>query len=327
MVYTDLMENTNFDIIILGGGPSGLTAAVYTSRAHLKTLVLGGDPPGGQLMLTTDVENFPGFPEGIMGPELITAMRAQAERFGTSIENKNATNITGSFKEGFSVSTNDKSVYTAKAIIVATGASAKWLNLDSEQKLRGKGVSACATCDGFFFKDKVVAVVGAGDAAMEEANFLTKFAPKVHVLVRGPKEKMKASKIMQQRAFDNEKIEFIFNTEVKEVLGDDAVTGLTLSDTETKEESNLDVEGLFIAIGHKPNTDFLKDIVELDHIGYVKVRENTHTSVPGIFVAGDVQDFRYRQAVTAAGMGCMAALDAEKLLAEHGVETKASASW
>ncbi|MEZ6255185.1 MAG: thioredoxin-disulfide reductase [Patescibacteria group bacterium] len=309
--------NTQYDLIILGGGPSGLTAAIYASRAHLTTLVLAGSPPGGQLMWTTDVENFPGFPEGIMGPELIESMRKQALRFDTQIVDENATLVTGSSDLGFTVtSETDNKTYFAKALIIATGASAKWLNIESEQRLRGKGVSACATCDGFFFKDKDVAVVGAGDAAMEEANFLTKFCTKVYVLVRGSSETVKASKIMYQRALDNPKIEFIYNTEVKEVLGTDSVTGLTVVNNQTSSESNLDVQGLFVAIGHKPNTDFIKDIVDVDHVGYIKITNQTHTSVDGIFVGGDVADFRYRQAITAAGMGCMAALDAEKYLAE-----------
>jgi thioredoxin reductase (NADPH) len=307
--------SADFDVIILGGGPAGLTAAVYTSRAHLKTFVVAGNPAGGQLMETTDVENFPGFPEGIQGPQLISEMRKQAERFGAEFKNENTVKVSGSVKEGFEVETDGGSKIRSKSLIVATGASAKWLGLESEQRLRGKGVSACATCDGFFFKDKVVAIVGGGDASMEEAVFLTKFAKKVYVLVMETKEAMVASKIMQERALSNEKIEFMFNTEVKEVLGEVKVEGLKIVNNKTKEESVLsDVGGLFIAIGHKPNTDFLKGFVDLNEIGYMKVTENTKTSVEGVFAGGDVADYRYRQAVTAAGLGCMAALDVEKFL-------------
>ncbi|RJR27843.1 thioredoxin-disulfide reductase [candidate division WWE3 bacterium] len=306
-----------FDIIIIGGGPAGLTAAIYTSRAFLKTAVIAGNPPGGQLMLTTDVDNFPGFPDGIVGPDLISSFRVQAEKYETFFLDENTVKISGE-PGNFVVTTDSGQTLQSKAVIVATGASAKWLNLESEQRLRGKGVSACATCDGFFFKGQTIAVVGAGDAAMEEATFLTRFANKVLVLVRGTKETMRASKIMRQRAFDNPRIEFLFNTEVSEVLGDTVVAGLRVKDNLTGEEKTLDnVTGLFVAIGHKPNTDFLKDFVELDHVGYVKITDNTRTSKEGVFVAGDVSDFRYRQAVTAAGFGCMAALDAEKYLSGH----------
>ena len=312
--------NEIYDVIILGGGPAGLTAAIYASRAHLKTLVLAGMPPGGQLMWTTDVENYPGFPDGIMGPELISKMRAQAERFNATFFNENVSKVEGSFAEGFKVTTESNNQYEGKTIIVATGASARWLNIESEQRLRGKGVSACATCDGFFFKNKNVAVVGAGDSAMEESTFLTKFANKVFVLVRGSENEMKASKIMKKRAMDNEKIEFIFNTEVAEVLGEEFMTGLKIKNRLDSTESTLDdVQGLFLAIGHKPNTDFLSDKIELLPSGYVNISENTRSSVEGIFIAGDVSDYRYRQAVTAAGFGCMAALDVEKFLAEKGV--------
>lgn len=309
------MTNETFDIIILGGGPSGLTAAIYTSRAHLNTLVLAGNPPGGQLMWTTEVENFPGFVEGIMGPELIENMRKQAERFDTKLINNNATDISGNADEGFIITSDDGRKFKASAVIVATGASAKWLGLESEEKLKGKGVSACAVCDGFFFKGKDVVLVGAGDAAMEEATYLTKYANKVTVLVRGDKENMRASKIMQDRAFGNDKVEFMFNTETIEVLGEDSVTGVKVKNNKTDEEIIIDAQGFFVAIGHKPNTDFLKGFLELDQIGYVKITDNTKSSVPGVFVGGDVSDYRYRQAVTAAGLGTMAALDAEKFLA------------
>ena len=316
-----------YDVMIIGGGPSGLTAGIYTSRASLNTLILAGNPPGGQLMNTTDVENYPGFPEGIMGPDLVINFRKQAERFGCAVKDENVTDITGSFEEGFKVTTDvSGNEYSAKSVIIATGASAMWLGLESEEKFKGNGVSACATCDGFFFKDKVVAIVGAGDAAMEEATFLTKFATKVYVLVRGDKEGMKASKIMQQRAFDNEKVEFFFNTEVEEVLGDTKMKGLKVKNNKTGDVKEMsEVEGLFVAIGHRPSTDFLKGYIELDDKGYVVAQNGTSTSVEGVYVSGDVTDFRYRQAVTAAGFGCMAALDLEKFLAEHGVDVQPTA--
>ena len=309
------MESNTYDIIIIGGGPAGLTAAIYTSRAFLKTLVVEGDAPGGQLVLTTDIDNFPGFSQGINGPELMIEMRKQAERFDTNFVSINAEKVSKSDDGTFEVKTTSGDTYLAKAVIISTGASAKWLGLESEQKLRGKGVSACATCDGFFFQNKAVAVIGGGDSAMEEATFLTKFASKVYIIARKDKGELKASKIMLKRAEDNPKIEFVYNFEVKNVLGTDKVAGLEIHNTVTSEIRTLsDIEGVFLAIGHKPNTDFVKDIVELDPIGYIKVSNNTKTNVDGIFVAGDVADHRYRQALTAAGMGCMAALDAEKYL-------------
>lgn len=317
---------STYDVIILGGGPAGLTAAIYTSRSKLNTLVIAGDTPGGQLMWTTEVENFPGFPEGIQGPELMQNMRKQAERFETEFKDENVTKIVGSVDEGFKVVT-DSGEYEGKTLIVATGASAKWLNLDSEQKFIGKGVSACATCDGFFFKNKEVAIVGGGDAAMEEAIFLTKFATKVYILIRGTKENMRASKIMQEEAEANDRIEFMFNTEVKEVLGEDNVTGLKLLNNKDSSESNLNVQGLFIAIGHKPNTDFLKDFVTLGKQGYLEVTDNTKTSKEGVFAAGDVGDYKYRQAITAAGLGCMAALDVEKYLKSKGQEIRSASTY
>ena len=309
------MSDKKYDVIVLGSGPAGYSAAIYTTRAELETLVLLGREVGGQLTTTTDVENYPGFPKGIMGPELMMKMREQAERFGATTVAEEAINVEVSKKKDFVVAT-EKEKYLAKSIIVATGASARWLGLESEQKLRGHGVSACATCDGFFFKDKVVAVVGAGDAAMEEANLLTTFASRVYVLVRKSKSEMKASKIMQERAMSNSKVEFIFNTEVIKVLGDEKVVGVKIINNQTKEERELGVDGLFLAIGHKPNTDFLKDVVKLDHKGYLEVRDNTKTSQTGIFAGGDVADYRYRQAVTAAGTGCMAALDVIAYLSE-----------
>ena len=312
------MNQNMLDTLIIGGGPAGLTAAIYTSRAELSTLVVAGRPAGGQLLNTTEVENYPGFPQGIMGPELISNMRAQAERFNATFVDENVLNVSGDHKSGFEVKTDEGKSYTARSLILATGANARWLGLESETRLKGHGVSACATCDGFFFKGKAVAVVGAGDSAMEESSFLTKFCTKVYVLVRKGKQDMKASKIMLQRAINNSKIEFIYNVEVEEVLGTSSVDGLKLKDTLTGTSKVLaDVRGLFLAIGHTPSTEFLKGFVELDKLGYVVVNQGTHTSVEGVFVGGDVSDHRYRQAITAAGLGCMAALDAERFVTEQ----------
>lgn len=313
----------SYDVIILGSGPAGLTASIYTSRAFLRTLVIGGDPPGGQLTTTAEVENFPGFSEPIQGPDLITSMRKQASKYEVEFIDENAVSILGSFEKGFAVKTEGGKEYNGKTIIIATGASAKWLGLPSEQKLRGKGVSACATCDGFFFKDKIVAVVGGGDASMEEAVFLTRFAKKVYLIARKDKDNLRASKIMQKKVFGNEKIEVILNTEMKEVLGENSVGGLRVFNNKTQEEKVMsDVQGLFVAIGHKPNTEFLKDFIELDKKGYVVLRGGSKTSEEGVFAGGDVHDYTYKQAVTAAGYGCMAALDATKFLQKNGVEVK-----
>lgn len=302
-------------LIIIGSGPAGLTAAIYSSRAELQPLVFAGAQWGGQLMWTTDVENFPGFPKGIMGPQLMQEMRDQAQRFGTEIIDLDVTKVDFS-KRPFTVATAE-SQYSADCVILATGASAMWLGLESEQRLRGKGVSACATCDGFFFKGKDVAVVGGGDSAMEEATFLTKFAKHVTILVRG--SEAKASKYMLERAQQNPNITFRYNTNVAEVLGETSVTGLKLKNTVTNAEDEFAVQGLFLAIGHKPDTKIFEGQVELDHKGYIKVRDLTKTNVEGVFSAGDVHDYRYRQAITAAGSGCMAALDAEKYLHSLGV--------
>ncbi len=324
-------SSTVFDLIILGSGPSGLTAALYASRAFLNVLVIAGESAGGQLAITSNVENFPGFPEGVTGSELVSNMRKQAEKYGARFIDENAKQITGSFEENFSVQTVSGDVYLSKSVIVATGASAKWLGIESEQKLIGKGVSACATCDGFFFRDKVIAVVGGGDSAMEEATFLTRFASKIYVLVRKSKEELRASKIMQKKAFENPKIEFLFNTQVKEVLGENFVEGLKISTKviedgiEVEKENILDdVRGVFVAIGHQPNTGFLNDFVELDEKGYVKVFDGCRTSKEGVFVSGDVHDHIYKQAISASGFGCMAAIEATRFLASHGVETKVS---
>jgi len=309
------MKKDTYDVIVIGSGPAGYSAAIYTTRAELKTLVLLGHEAGGQLTTTTDVENFPGFPEGIMGPDLMVKMRKQAERFGAETVAEAAIKIEVKGDKDFVVETSENS-YATKSIIIATGASARWLGIESEQKYRGKGVSACATCDGFFFKEKIVAVVGAGDAAMEEANFLTTFAKKVYVLVRKEEKEMKASKIMQERAMSNSKIKFMYSTEVEEVLGDGKVKAIRVTNNKTKESSEIKVDGLFVAIGHKPNTDFLRDVVKLDSKGYLAVTDNTKTSQPGIFAGGDVADYRYRQAITAAGSGCMASLDVITYLSE-----------
>jgi len=320
-------SSTVFDVIVLGGGPAGLTASLYTSRAFLKTLVISGNSAGSQLSLTSDVGNFPGFPDGILGPQLISNIRKQAENHGARFVDEDAVKVSGSFEDSFTVETSGKNTYRSKSIILATGASAKWLGIESERRLIGKGVSACATCDGFFFKDKVIAVVGGGDSAMEEATFLTRFASKVYVIVRKSKEELRASKFMQKKAFENPKIEFLFNSEVKEVLGENFVEGLRIarkvneSGQEKTEEYVLDdVRGLFLAIGHEPNTKFLNGFVETDEKGYIKSFGESKTSKEGVFAAGDVQDHKYRQAVTATGYGCAAAMDAIRFLSEHGIE-------
>lgn len=302
------------NVIIIGSGPAGLTAAIYAARAELKPLVLAGMTPGGQLMQTTEVENFPGFPDGIMGPQLMDHMTKQAERFGARIVMENA--VSADFtRQPFSVKTDSRE-YFAKSVIIATGAEANWLNLESEQRLRGKGVSACATCDGFFFKDKEVVVVGGGDAAMEEANFLTKFAGKVTLVHR--REEFRASRIMLARAKSNPKISFATNVQVLEVLGQNAVEGIKIKHNATGEETVIPAQGYFAAIGHTPSTKVFKEAgVETDVKGYIVTKNHTRTSIEGVFVAGDVSDPRYRQAISAAGMGCMAALDVEKYLAER----------
>lgn len=303
------------DVIILGSGPAGLTAALYTARADLNPLVVEGYQPGGQLTLTTMVENFPGFPDGIMGPDLMAAMKQQAGRFGAEFVSGQATAVDLS-GQPLKVTVDEKTTYETRALIIATGASAKMLGLPKERSLIGRGVSTCATCDGFFFRDRRLAVVGGGDTAMEEALFLTKFASSVTVIHR--RDTLRASKIMQQRAMANEKISFIWDTVVVDVLGEDKVTGLRLRNVKTGEESTFECDGLFVAIGHQPNTEIFKGQLELDEAGYIKVRERTRTNIPGVFVAGDVHDYMYRQAVTAAGSGCMAAMDCERWLAEQG---------
>ena len=297
-------------VIIIGSGPAGLTAAIYAARANLRPLVLAGGMYGGQLMLTTEVENFPGFPEGIMGPDLMIKFREQAERFGARIENVDATGVDFS-KRPLVVRTEDAE-YQAKSVIVATGASARWLGIPGEAHLRGRGVSTCATCDGAFFRDKHIVVVGGGDSAMEEALFLTRFGHKVTVIHR--REGLRASKIMADRALAHEKIDFIWNTVVEEAIGETHLTALKLHNILDGSRYEFDADALFIAIGHDPNTAIFRGQLDLDRAGYIASPDGTSTNVEGVFVAGDVYDIRYKQAITAAGSGCKAAMDVEKYL-------------
>ena len=302
------------DIAIIGSGPAGYTAGIYAGRANLKPILFEGLESGGQLMLTTDVENYPGFVDGIMGPELMQVFKGQAERFGTTIKTEiidSIENIDGGFKLKSS-----KGEYEFKTVIIASGASARWLGVDGEKELQGYGVSACATCDGFFFKEKEVAVVGGGDSAMEEALFLTKFAKKVYVIHR--RDQFRASQIMQDRVLNHEKIEVVWNSAVEKINGEGAVSSILIKDTVNSSEKELNLDGVFVAIGHDPNVGFLDGFIELDDKGYIKTgfTTETSTSVPGVFAAGDVADSIYRQAITAAGTGCQAAIDAERWL-EH----------
>lgn len=304
--------------MIIGSGPAGLTAAIYAARGNLSPLVVAGREAGGQLMLTTDVDDFPGFPDGIQGPDLMADTRKQSERFGTRFINEDVLSVDLKTKP-FKIKTESQHLHT-QAVIIATGASAMWLGLPSEQRLIGKGVSSCAVCDGFFFRDKNVIVVGGGDTAMREAAYLSKLCQKVTVVHR--RNQLRAQAALQQLVKSKPNVDFIWNTIVEEILGQDPsvnsgqdkVTGVRLKNTQNGEISQMDVDGVFMAIGHKPNTDFLKGQIDLDKKGYVKVENETHTKIPGVFVAGDVADYHYRQAVTAAGMGCKAAMDAEEYL-------------
>ena len=304
------------EVIIIGSGPAGLTAAIYAARANLKPLVIEGYGAGGQLMITTEVENFPGFKEGITGPDLIGELRAQAERFGTEFLTADVTKVelSGDRK----IVWEDDNGYDAKAVIIATGATANLLGLESETRLMGRGVSACATCDGFFFRDKVVCVIGGGDSAMEEGTFLTKFAEKVYIIHR--RDEFRASKIMIEKAEKNPKVEFVLNAVPDEMLGEERVTGMRLKDTKTGEKRDIDLDGIFVAIGHTPSTKLFKDQINTDKKGYIVTSQDknktTHTNIPGVFACGDVQDSSYRQAITAAGSGCQAALDCERYLEE-----------
>ena len=305
-----------YKVVIMGSGPAGLTAALYSARADLEPSVFEGMEAGGQLTLTTDVENYPGFPEGVLGPELMTSMKKQAERFGAQCVFGEVTNVDFS-ERPFKVTTNGEELL-ADTFIISSGASAKMLGLESEKELLGYGVSTCATCDGFFFKDKEIVVVGGGDTAMEEALFLTKFGTKVTVIHR--RDELRASKIMQDRAFANDKIEFIWDSVVEDIIGDreSGVSGVKVKNLKSGEESEVPCEGFFVAIGHTPNTMIFEGKLDMDENGYLKTKDGTtQTNVPGVFAAGDVQDHVYRQAITAAGTGCMAAIDAERFLVEH----------
>ncbi|MEX0771520.1 MAG: thioredoxin-disulfide reductase [Balneolales bacterium] len=317
----DDIAGKNFEVVIIGSGPAGLTAALYAARADLKPIVFEGPEPGGQLTTTTDVENYPGYPEGVLGPKMMEDFREQAKRFGADCRWGMVTDIDFN-QRPFKLTIDEETQISADSLIVATGASAKWLGLDSEQKLRGHGVTACATCDGAFFRNEHVVVIGGGDTAMEEADFLTKFASKVTIVHR--RDEFRASQIMQKRVLGNEKVEVKWNSNLQEVLGKDVVQGVVLENTETGELETLeDVTGVFLAIGHKPNTDLFKGVLEMDDVGYIQTNgKSTRTNIPGIFACGDAQDKEYRQAITAAGTGCMAAIDAERWLQEIGVEAE-----
>ena len=311
------MKSDIIDLLIIGSGPAGYTAAIYASRAGLNPILYQGKEPGGQLTITSDVENYPGYPNGIQGPEMMIDFQNQAERFGTIIRGGFIKSVNLS-KYPFEVVDDNDKVLIVNSVIISTGASAKWLGLESEKKFNGNGVSACAVCDGFFFKDQIVAVVGGGDTAAEESLYLSKITKKVFLIVR--RNELRASKIMQKRVFDNKNIEIIWNSEVKDVLGNDKVESIEILNNMKSTKSKLNISGLFIAIGHKPNTDIFKDYLDLDENGYILTKPGTtQTNIKGIFATGDAQDKIYRQAVTAAGTGCMGALEAEKFLSENNL--------
>jgi thioredoxin reductase (NADPH) len=310
-------NNEHVKTLIIGSGPAGYTAAVYAARADMKPLMIAGLQPGGQLTITTEVENYPGYPEGIQGPEMMEHFRKQAQRFGTDIRWSYVSSVDFS-KPPFKVVMEEKTTFLADTVIVATGASAKWLGLPSEQRLNGFGVSACAVCDGYFFRKQDVAIVGGGDTAAEEATYLAKLCNKVYMIVR--REELRASKAMQHRVFNTPNIEVLFNTETLEIMGEKAVEGVKVVNVKTQEEDMLKVTGFFVAIGHQPNTEIFKGWLDMDEQGYIQaIPGSTRTNIPGIFACGDAQDKIYRQAVTAAGTGCMAAIDAERFLALHGL--------
>jgi thioredoxin reductase (NADPH) len=310
---SDDNSNEHFDVIIIGSGPAGYTASIYTSRAKLKTLIITGSLPGGQLMTTSEVENYPGFPNGIFGPELMINMKQQSERFGTILITDEVTKV--DFKRRpFRIYTQS-SMYSAESVLISTGATPRKLGIEPEQAFSGKGISYCATCDGPFFKDQHIVVVGGGDTALEEANFLTKFGKSVKIIHR--RERLRASKILQERAFENPKIEFIWNSTVIDIEGTNKISSIIIKNNKNGEEKKLNVGGLFVAIGHEPNTSIFKNQIDMDDKGYVIVKNYTKTNIDGIFASGDVHDYRYRQAITAAGFGCMAALDIEKWLADR----------
>ncbi|MDW3191802.1 MAG: thioredoxin-disulfide reductase [Cytophagales bacterium] len=305
-------------VLIIGSGPAGFTAAIYAARAGLKPVLYQGGQPGGQLTITTDVENYPGYPEGVMGPQMMVDFQKQAERFGTDIRYGMVTSVDFS-SWPLKATVDEKNEIEAESVIISTGASAKWLGIDKEEKLNGRGVSACAVCDGFFYKGQDVVIVGAGDTAAEEATYLSKLANKVYMLVR--RDEMRASKIMQQRVKSAPNIEILWNTETDELMGDEELTGVRVVNNQTGEKRDLDATGFFVAIGHQPNTDIFKDWLKMDESGYIITEpDSSKTNVPGVFATGDAQDKIYRQAVTAAGSGCMGALDAEKFLAEKELE-------
>lgn len=313
-------EENKTQVFIIGSGPAGYTAAIYAARAGLQPMMIKGPQPGGQLTITTDVENFPGYPDGIEGPEMMQDLEKQAARFGTDIRFGVVTEVdfTG---YPFKAVVDDSYTVEAHSVIISTGASAKWLGLESETRLNGKGVSACAVCDGFFFRGKNVAVVGGGDTACEEASYLAKLCKKVYLIVR--RDELRASNIMQKRVMQTPNIEILWNKETVDILGDDHVTGAKLADTKTKETSEIEVDGFFVAIGHEPNTKLFSGIINMDDNGYIFTEgKSTRTNIEGVFACGDAQDFIYRQAITAAGTGCMAALDAERYLAGKELETE-----